>query len=97
MVFANVGAMVVPTSTIAGFPLFAKQPYRTLLTFCDAFAFKQIWELCKVLALLIKSDLLCFICPAVRPAFACCLDLNALCTGPTRPRAFRILVRTKPL
>ncbi|KAL1755663.1 hypothetical protein FB107DRAFT_248753 [Schizophyllum commune] len=54
MVFANVGS-----------PLFAKQPYRNLLTFCDAFAFKQIWELCKVLALFIKSDLLCFICPAV--------------------------------
>ncbi|KAL1728851.1 hypothetical protein EV714DRAFT_285463 [Schizophyllum commune] len=59
------GAMMVQSLTLAGSPLPAKQPHYALLTFCDAFVVEQIWELCKVLALFIKSDLLCSICPAV--------------------------------
>ncbi|KAL1724092.1 hypothetical protein EV715DRAFT_269385 [Schizophyllum commune] len=43
----------------------AMQPHYALLTLRDAFVVEQTWEICKVLALFIKSDLLCSICPAV--------------------------------
>ncbi|KAI5827271.1 hypothetical protein K523DRAFT_364686 [Schizophyllum commune Tattone D] len=65
MVFANAGAVVVQTFTLAGSPLSAKQPYHPFLAFCDTLVFQQTCELCNVLALFIKSDILCSICPAV--------------------------------
>ncbi|KAI5890666.1 uncharacterized protein SCHCODRAFT_01033891 [Schizophyllum commune H4-8] len=45
--------------------LLAKQLSRPILVFCDSTAPKQLRESCNVLALFVKSDLLCSVLPAV--------------------------------